>query len=159
MKLSKLNTDWGLWPIPTGSFSSLSKRVDELFNSFFGEPLSVFKVSGFPYNVREKKENDKVTAHVVEVALAGVNKDRINVSVTQDAYGNVLRVKVDKAEDKKDAVYQKISNSSYRLDLALQDTHDVENIVSEFKDGLLTVTVPVVQVTPPEPVVKQIEIK
>lgn len=152
------NNNWGICPIPAGAFGSLSKEIDALFDSFFREPLTVFKNPGFPYAIREEKQDNKVVAHVIEVALAGVSRDRVKVSVKEDKYSDYLNISVDKAESKENVVYTKLSNSSYRLDLALYDNHDVNGISSELKDGLLTVKIPVVQAALVEPSVKQIEI-
>jgi HSP20 family molecular chaperone IbpA len=150
---------WGFSPIPSGAYSSLVNQIDSLFDNFFEEPLSVFKVPGYPYNIRLEKDNNQVAAHIVEVALAGVSRDRVKVSTKEGRDATYLNIVVDKKEEAGESVYKKISNSSYKLDLALSDHHDVNNVSSELKDGLLVIRVPVINPTKPEPLVRQIEIK
>jgi HSP20 family protein len=118
-------------------FSELFKDVDKAFDI----PNAVY-----PYNVKAKTDKDKnPVSYTIEVALAGVGRDNIDVKV-RDRH---LYIEVRKEEEKIDEVltYVKkgISKRKGQLSFALSDTTDAKNISSTYVDGLLSVTVPVVQ--------------
>lgn len=151
MKLIR-NNNWGI--CPARWFDSLFSEFSDLFDANFGK--GIFKDSGYPYNVYSVKDGDKIVEKI-EIALAGVERDRISVSVKNDNDIDYLVVAVSSKEAKEDgAVYKKISNKAYTFAWALLD-HDIGTATSEFKDGLLTVKVDKKAVK--EPVVRQIEVK
>lgn len=159
----KLKSDWGLWPIPSGAYSAISTQVDSLFDRIFGkESLSVFKSSGYPYDVYIEKDNETPVASVIQLALAGVTKDRIKVTVYSEDGVDYVAIVVDKKEEENDKnkslVYKKISNTSYRVGFALSASHDSNNVTSVLKDGLLTVRVPLLDKKDVKPPVKEVDI-
>ncbi len=153
----KTKSNWGLGLIPSGALSALDREWDNLFDSFFDvRPLSSwFKSSGYPVNALTETENGK-KFYVLEVALAGVEKERVKVSVTKDGTGNWLTLNVSKSEEKKDSVYQGLTNKQWSTSYFLPEGYDVENVTSSLTNGLLRVKVPVVE--PPKPEVREIEV-
>lgn len=150
MKLIR-NNNWGI--CPARWFNSFSDEIWDLFDSNFAK--GIFKDSGYPYNVYSVKDGNK-TVEKIEIALAGVDRNRISVSVKNDKDIDYLVVSVSSQESKNDgAVYKKISNKAYTFAWALLD-HDVGSVASEFKDGLLTIKVNKKEIK--EPVVRQIEV-
>jgi HSP20 family protein len=100
----------------------------------------------YPYNiVADTDPNGTPTTYYIEVALAGVGKDNINVSVKE----NKLLINVNKEDveyDERVVFYRKgISKRKGQLSFTLKDNTDVKNISSTYTDGLLRVKVPVVQ--------------
>lgn len=118
-------------------FSELFKDVDKAFDI----PNAVY-----PYNVKAKSDKDNNPAsYTIEVALAGVGKENIDVRV-RDRH---LYIDIKKEEETTDEIisYVKkgISKRKGQLSFALSDKTDAKNITSTYVDGLLSVTVPVVQ--------------
>jgi HSP20 family molecular chaperone IbpA len=118
-------------------FSELFKDLDKAYDI----PNAVY-----PYNVKAITGKDKVpTSYTIEVALAGVGKENISVKV-QDRH---LNIDISKDEETTDEIisYVKkgISRRKGQLSFALSDKTDAKNITSTYVDGLLRVTVPVVQ--------------
>ena len=98
----------------------------------------------YPYNIVSETDPDgNPVTYYIEVALAGVGKDHINVSVKE---GKLL-IAVDKEEVETDetVVYHRkgISRRKGQLSFTLNDNTDVKNISSSYTDGLLRVKVPV----------------
>ncbi len=120
------------------------------FNSIFDdypEKLIEDNQAFYPYNLSIVKEGEDVKRYILEIALAGVGKNNIDVDVKSD----ILTVNVSKDEgivesDAETVTYLKRgisrrkSTFSYKLDT---NQIDVKKIQSTYIDGLLTVIVPV----------------
>ena len=130
---------------------------DNWFNNVFGEFEKAFDVPNavYPYNVKTVKDKDNnLKEYVVEVALAGVGKNNIDVKVRQ-GHLNIDILKEDKDDDKNVSYVKKgISKRKGSLSFVLNENTDAKNITSNYTDGLLRVTVPVKQ-----PEVHNIDIK
>jgi len=118
------------------------------FNELFKDTDKAFDIPNavYPYNVKAKTDKDKnPVSYIIEVALAGVGKDNIDVKV-RDRH---LYIDVKKDEETTDEIisYVKkgISRRKGQLSFTLSDKTDAKNITSTYTDGLLRVTVPVVQ--------------
>ena len=130
---------------------------DNWFNSLFGDIEKAFEIPNavYPYNVRAKTNDEsEATAYIVEVALAGVGRNNIDIKV-KDGH---LKINVNKeeGEEEKNTSYVRkgISKRKGCLSFALSEKTDAKNITSSYTDGLLQVTVPVKQ-----PEVYNIDIK
>jgi len=154
-----------LTTLTPGHFSS-TERVyrqlpalfnDNWFNNVFGEFEKAFDVPNavYPYNVKTIKEKDELKEYVVEVALAGVGKDNIDVKV-REGYLYIEVCKDEKTENTNTCYYVKkgISARKGQLSFLLNENANVKGIKSSYIDGLLKVTVPVTQ-----PEVLNIDIK
>lgn len=112
------------------------------FDKAFDVPNAVY-----PYNIVQETDPDgNPVSYYIEVALAGVGKDHINVTVKE---GKLL-IAVDKEEvepDHETVSYLRkgISRRKGQLSFTLNDNTDVKNISSQYTDGLLRVKVPVVK--------------
>ena len=139
-----------------GHFSSTERAFNQLpalfssrwFNSIFDdaypEKLVEDQHAFYPYNLSVVREGQDIKQYNLEVALAGVGKNNINVDVKSD----ILTVEVQK-EDKepqentqylKRGISRRKSSFSYKLDT---NQVDVKKIQSTYIDGLLTVVIPV----------------
>ncbi len=119
---------------------------DSWFKSLFGDFEKAFEVPNavYPYNVKAITNSEgEPSAYVVEVALAGVGKNNINVKI-QD---NRLHINVDKDEEEElpstSYVRKGISRRKGNLSFHLNENTDAKNITSAYSDGMLRVTVPV----------------
>lgn len=133
---------------------------DSWFNSLFTSELDkAFDVPNaiYPYNVKTiKNKNGELTEYVVEVALAGIGKNNIDIKV-RDGYLYISVTKEEKTEECKDScsyVKRGISTRKGQLSFLLNENANVKEIKSSYVDGLLRVTVPVTQ-----PEVLNIDIK
>lgn len=143
---------WGL--CPSSWFDAIS---DEFFKNF-ESPLnsSLFKTSGYPVDVLiEDKDGRQVD--VIQVAIAGVSRDRVKVSVKEDGGDSQLTISVSGKEAKTDSnvVAKNISGKAWSVTYALP-FHDVTNVTSSLVDGLLRVDVP--RKALPEPQVREVAI-
>ena len=132
---------------------------DSWFNSVFGDFDKAFEVPNaiYPYNVKTIKNKDnELSEYVVEVALAGIGKNNIDIKV-RDGYLYINVLKEEKEENCKNScsyVKKGISTRKGQLSFLLNENANVKEIKSSYVDGLLRVTVPVTQ-----PEVLNIDIK
>jgi len=118
--------------MPNTVFDSFFKDIDDVFGTY---------KTNIPYNVAYILDGDTVVSTRVEVALAGYDKGDIKVKVTD----NDLQILVDKTikEDNIKYIHKGIAERSARLSFKLINGHDGKNIKSVFKNGLLTIEIPV----------------
>jgi HSP20 family molecular chaperone IbpA len=100
----------------------------------------------YPYNiVAETDPEGNPQTYYIEVALAGVGKDHINVKIKE----NKLVIDVSKEDEEYDenVIFHRkgISRRKGQLSFTLKDNTDVKSISSTYTDGLLRVKVPVKQ--------------
>lgn len=134
-----------------GHYSSTGYQLPALFNdswfkSIFGDLEKAFEIPNavYPYNVKAiTNEEGEPSSYIVEVALAGVGKNHINVKV----HDNKLHINVDKDGEDSEADYVRkgISRRKGSLTFTLNENTNATGITSTYVDGLLRVTVPVKQ--------------
>ncbi len=150
----------------TSDFSSLlekQKSFENIFETFKKEvgktfaPLKtddVFKSTWFKPSLDiASGSND----YIIKLELPGVDKKDIEVEV----HNNTLTIKGKKKQEleEKEKDYYRIERSygSFKRVLNLPEDADTDNIVSEHKDGILTVKISKKEI--PKKEVKKIEIK
>lgn len=119
--------------------SRLDREMGDLLGSFFtglGEPF--FEYQAWPaIDVAERED-----AITVRAEVPGCKPEDIDVSV----YGDTLTIagqKKDSREDKGDGFYHVESTyGSFRREVLLPTNVDEEKIDAEYKDGVLSVTLP-----------------
>lgn len=137
-----------------GHYSSTDRvfsRLPDLFNdnwltSSVGNWEKALDVPNavYPYNIKLiKNDKGEDKQYEIEVALAGVGKNNIDVRV-KDA---LLHIEVKHSEDKdKDSFLRKgISNRSGKLSFSLGEKVQKKKISSSYIDGLLKVVIPLMQ--------------
>lgn len=130
--------------------------LDSLFDGL-DIPAKAFDIPGahYPYDVRVLHNNDnEVYRYEIDVALAGIGKDNIEIKVRDGSL--IIDVDKEQVETKEHIKYARkgISKRKTTMSFHLAENVDVKNISSEYKDGLLRVSVPVKQ-----PEVQNIDIK
>lgn len=111
------------------------------FDKAFDVPNAVY-----PYNIVSETDPDgNLVTYYIEVALAGVGKDNINVTVKEGKL--VIAVDKEEVEHDETVVFHRkgISKRKGQLSFNLNDNTDVKNISSTYTDGLLRVKVPVLK--------------
>ena len=121
---------------------------DNWLNNMFGEFEKAFDVPNavYPYNivqVRNSKQED--VQYEVEVALAGVGKENIDVKVRDgQLHINIAKEKEEVSDTTtylKKGISQRKGSKTFNLDKKVNS----KKISSSYKDGLLRVIIPVVQ--------------
>lgn len=136
-----------------------STAFDDLLDEFFSTPawFGKEKVS-YPMNVVKIKKDGEITGCRLEYALAGFDKDEINLSLD----GDVLKIEAEhKKEEQEDESYQHNGIAYRKLSAAyrLMDDADKDAITSDFKNGLLSITIPLKTTNEKIPAAKRIEIR
>ncbi len=107
---------------------------DDLFNRFFNENENVTLPS---VNIKEGKEDFSI-----EVAAPGFDKKDFRV----DLNNNILEISSEKElkQEENDAkiMRREFRYSSFKRTFTLPDTADTDKIKAEYKDGILSITIP-----------------
>jgi len=115
--------------------------MDSLFNRFFGSdwPLEPFR-PGYFWPVLDIAERDDEV--LVKAEIPGMKAEDIDISVQ----GNVLTISGEKKESKEDKgeEYYHVERryGTFRRDVNLSSAVDVDKIKAEYRDGVLTITLP-----------------
>ena len=122
---------------------------DNWLNNIFGEVEKAFEIPNavYPYNVIQvRNTKDEVTRYELEVALAGVGKENIDVKV-RDGQLHISVNNKEKEEIPAAVTYLKkgISERRGSMTFNLDEKVNSKKITSAYKDGLLRVSIPVVQ--------------
>lgn len=121
---------------------------DNWLNNIFGEVEKAFEIPNavYPYNVLQiRNAKQEVTQYELEVALAGVGKENIDVKVRDGQLH--ISINKDKQEPSDIVSYLKkgISERKGSMTFNLDEKVNSKKITSSYKDGLLRVSIPVVQ--------------
>jgi HSP20 family protein len=111
-------------------------------------PAKAFDVPGthYPYDVKVFTNNEsEIYKYEIDVALAGIGKEGIKVKV-KDGY-LTIDISKEEVEEKSHIKYARkgISKRKATMSFHLAENVDVKSISSDYRDGLLKVTVPVKQ--------------
>lgn len=132
---------------------------DNWLNNVFGEFEKAFEVPNavYPYNVVQVRNSEQeAIQYEVEVALAGVGKENIDVKVRDGQLH--INIAKEKEEPSTTLTYLKkgISQRKGSMTFNLDEKVNSKKITSSYKDGLLRVIIPVVQ---PETIDVDIEVE
>ncbi|MFH0984076.1 MAG: Hsp20/alpha crystallin family protein [Candidatus Omnitrophota bacterium] len=132
---------------PFEAFDQMGQRMSNLMqHSFmFGSPLfqNLPQDAGFDFTPAVDLEETK-DAYIVKSDLPGLEKDKIDLTVRE----NVLTIEgvrevTNKTEDQKSGYYaQERSYGSFARSLSLPGPVDETKIVADYKNGVLTITLP-----------------
>ncbi len=150
------------WSPSYGTIERVFRQLPGLFNESWlnaavGDTDKAFDVPNavYPYDIKAVKNKEGVAEkYIVEVALAGIGRENIEVKVRE---GHLyINTNKEGTQEESDASYIRkgISKRKGEISFALNENTDVKNISSTYTDGLLRVTVPVKQ-----PEVHNIDIK
>lgn len=121
---------------------------DNWFNNIFGEVDKAFDVPNavYPYNVLQvRNDKEEIIQYEVEVALAGVGKEHIDVKVRDGKLH--IDINKEKEEPSETVTYLKrgISQRKGSLTFNLDEKVNSKKIHSSYKDGLLKIIIPAVK--------------
>ena len=99
--------------------------------------------STYPYNIIQILDsNDQLCKILLEIALAGFQKDEIEIKVVDDE----LRIDVEAqpyADDLAVYLHRGIAQRSLKLAFSLGSNADKKQLKCAFKDGLLSIEIPI----------------
>lgn len=131
-----------------------TRTFDNLWDHFFNDFGSIAEATEglfgsnqvVPYDVRNVKENGKVVGTEIVYTLAGFKQDEVNVEVDEST--ETVTIKAEKTEkteaddtDKYEYVRKGIARRSIQVSYHLSGV-DKEKIKATFKDGLLSLYLP-----------------
>ena len=141
------------------TLASRYRRPSSLIERFFEDPFGYrlnrgpwprFERQGLPINVRDKEEEV-----VLEAAVPGVDQE--DLSVTLDEGQGLITIEYEQAAATEDENYviQERRLSRARRSIQLNANLDYSEVSPEYKDGILTITIPKTEVRK----AKRLEIK
>ena len=152
------------FPARTISKRELFSPFDELINSLWGDMFPTlhkevgqdfFLQGGYP-KVNVLTFDDRVE---IEAAIPGLSKDAVEVEVIDGTL--TIRGESNQRDNITDAQYarREVKRSAFARSFQLGDNLDETKIGAAYENGILTLTIPKVQPTEAETVVRKIEIK
>ena len=134
-----------------GGFPVITKYLfDNLMTETFNNDMLKMK-SSYPMNIIECMETkgnvEKVIGYRLEYALAGFNKDEIEIQVKD----NILNIHVEKKErdyqegNSQNYLRQGISYKEFNVSYKLMDGVDKEKIKVSYENGILYINLPLKQ--------------
>lgn len=120
---------------------------DDWFYSVFGDLEKAFDVPNavYPYNVITVKDSKgELKEYIIEVALAGIGKDNIDIKV-RDGQLQIEAATNETSNKTYEYVRKGISQRKGHLAFKLGEKVNIKKITSSYVDGLLRVNVPVTQ--------------
>ncbi len=153
MAIVRWNPTRELATFPT-DILSMQREINRMFDDFFRsdrDESSLFAPTWRPAVDIVEEDN----AYVAKVELPGINKDDVKITM-QD---NVLTIRGEKKEEKKgkEENLHRVERyyGSFQRSFTLPTSVKSDKIEAEYKDGILTITMPKAEEAKP----KQIEVK
>ena len=140
------------------------KDVDKLIENYFDEPFKRFIHERFPRfeaitgigkispSVDMYEKDDEI---VVKAELPGMEKDKINISVSDGVLTLKGEVKKEKEVKEEDYYYSERSFGSFVRSISLPTKVQEKKIDANYKDGILEITLP----KAPEAKAKEVKVK
>jgi len=148
-----LGNDWD----PFEEMRDMQEQMNRIFNESFGRALTGSMAQGPASAFQDSSDFDVFTpaidlqeadnAYIAKADLPGLEKDKIDVNVT----GNVLtlsgerRIETQREDAQKGFYASERSYGSFSRSVPLPGPVDESNITADYKNGVLTVTLPKVK--------------
>jgi HSP20 family protein len=116
-------------------------------NKFFNDFLSVDKkfVGTIPVNIKNNE-----TATIIEADVPGVTKENIKIDVKNKTLTLTVEQTEDKKEDDKNFIYREVYRNTVSRSFNLSSRVDVDNISANLENGVLKLTLPIVEEEKPK---------
>jgi len=139
---------------PFRELISLRDDMDRLFSSFFGRP-SIEEQEGVWAPVIDLEEDNE--NFLVKAELPGLKKEDIKISVR----GNLLTITGERKQEAetKNKTYHRVERfyGKFSRTITLPSDVDADKVKANYKDGLLTITLPKPETMKPKEI--EIEVK
>jgi len=126
---------------------------DNIFDLFFDRPTISDRPKALIPSMNAHESEKDIN---LEFELPGFNKSDIEVSVENDQLVITANRKKEKEESDKKWLKREISKGHYERRITLPDNANVDKIIAETKDGILSISIPKAEVVDK---VKKISIK
>ena len=119
------------------AFDEFESLVDRIFNGY-AQPLGeIYSSTGMPVELSEKDNN-----LVLKASLPGLNKENINIEVTEDTVSISGEYKSQCEENKENVYRSEFYEGRFERIIPLPQAIDHQKAKAEYKDGILTITMP-----------------
>ena len=124
-------------------------KMNQYFNSLIESHLTSAKLNNIDYPRMDIKDAKKEI--IIKFDLAGVNKENIKLSISDDKILTLQGEKKESKEEKsKDYVKKEIFYGSFQKAIQLPENIDESKLSTKFENGILTVTIPKTEIKKPK---------
>jgi len=135
---------WKPWP----DLENLQSEWAETFNNFWSRawpmPISQLRAAAAQHFQPALNLYTDKDSLVVEAALPGVDKKDVNIHATRDSLSISGEYRQEKKEEKDKYFHSEIRQGSFRRKLTLPAEVNPEKVEAKLKDGILKITLPLV---------------
>ena len=124
-------------------------KMNQYFNSLIESHLTSAKLNNIGYPRMDITDSKKEI--VIKFDLAGVNKENIKLSISDDKILTLQGEKKESKEEKsKDYVKKEIFYGSFQKAIQLPENIDESKLSTKFENGILTVTIQKTEIKKPK---------
>jgi HSP20 family protein len=123
---------------PMNEMVTLREAMDRLFDDAFTRPLGLGGFADVPA-IDMYQTNDKV---VVKASLPGLKAEDVQITVTDNTLSLSGEFKEEKEEKEKTYHLREQRFGSFERTIALPTDVETDKATADFKDGVLTITLP-----------------
>lgn len=130
---------------PFEEMQKMQKEMDSIFRRFHQKMMKDDMYSKFTFSFPSTPAMDladKGDNYILKADIPGAEKDKINITVED----NVLKIEAETTKDKKEKgkgyLKQERFASSYMRMITLPEDANAEKFESEYKNGVLKITIP-----------------
>ena len=124
-------------------------KMNQYFNSLVEQHLNSSALNNINYPRTDIQETAKEM--IIKFDLAGVKKENIKLSINDE---KILTIEGEKKEEKenksKGFIQKEIFYGSFKKMIKLPDNCEIDKLDTQFKDGILTVTIPKKEIVKPK---------
>jgi len=133
----------------TDPYNADFAKMNQYFNSLIESHLTSSKLNNIGYPRMDISDSQKEI--VIKFDLAGVNKENIKLSISNDKILTLKGEKKSSKEDKsKDYVKKEIFYGSFEKAIQLPENIDESKLTTKFENGILTVSIPKTEIKKPK---------
>ena len=133
----------------TNPYDADFTQMNKYFNSLIESHLTSAKLNNIGYPRMDISDSAKEI--VIKFDLAGVNKENIKLSISDDKILTLRGEKRASKEDKsKDYVKKEIFYGSFEKAIQLPENIDESKLSTKFDNGILTVSIPKTEIKKPK---------
>jgi HSP20 family protein len=133
----------------TNPYDADFARMNQYFNSLIDSHINTAALNNINYP--RTNIQDTPSKIIISFDLAGVKKENIKLSINDD---KILLLKGEKKESKEDKsqhyIKKEIFYGSFEKMIQLPDNIDESKLSTEFKNGVLTITIPKTEIKKPK---------
>ena len=121
------------------SIMPLSEAVSQLFRDAFTSPFSGGTMSGLPINLYERDDS-----YLLQIPLPGARADQLTISARENVVTLQGTTELPAPEGAR-PIFEGASTGQFREQVVLPGDVDAEQAKAEYRDGVLTLTLPKAQ--------------